>query len=125
VLKTGRESRVVSKQKTILVIESENLLTAAIISLLTSRPEFDVKEATFSSLALLDGANHTNPDVIIMDEELVASQITAVISLVNRYPKLRLLVLSLSDNRLHVFDKQIVYMSEVSDFIAQLQNIAS
>jgi len=115
----------VSKQKTILVIESENLLTAAIISLLTSRPEFDVKEATFSSLALLDGANHTNPDVIIMDEELVASQITAVISLVNRYPTLRLLVLSLSDNRLHVFDKHIVYISEVSDFIAQLQNIAS
>lgn len=113
-----------SHPKTILVLESEKLLAAAVVSLLASRPEFAVTGATFSSLARLDQLNHTEPDVIIMDEDLVANNITAVMELVDRHPRLRLIVLGLSDNQLHVFDKHIVQVTEVNDFIAQLQSAA-
>ena len=109
-----------AQRKQILVLESETLLAAAILSLLASRPEFDVTSTTFSSLASLDQPDSPEPDVIILDEELLAANISAVVQLVDRHPKLRLIVLGLEDNQLHVFDKHIVHVEQVNDLFELL-----
>lgn len=109
-----------ARRKQILVLESEKLLAASVLSLLASRPEFDVTSTTFSSLACLDQPNRPEPDVVILDEEHLAANISAVVKLVDRHPKLRLIVLGLSDNKLHVFDKHIVQAEQVSDLFELL-----
>lgn len=109
-----------SQRKRVLVLESEKLLPAAVLSLLAARSEFDVTSIGFNSFVSLKQVDHCEPDVIIMDEELVTNNITAVMRLVDRHPKVRLIVVGLEDNKLHVFDKHIVQIKNVSDFMAQI-----
>lgn len=110
----------VAHRRQILVLESENLLTASILSLLTPRTEYDVSSVTLKTLESFDQPNGHKPDVIIMEEVQMVANIAAVMELVDRFPKLRLIVLGLDNNKLHIFDKQIVQVGQVSDFLEQL-----
>jgi DNA-binding NarL/FixJ family response regulator len=109
-------------QKQILVLESEKLLVASILSLLASRPEYDVTSTTLNSLNCIDQPNGPEPDVVILDEELVAANISDLVALADRHPTLRLIVLGLNDNELHIFDKHIVHVSQVNDFFELLKS---
>lgn len=109
-------------RKQILVLESENLLTNSIVSLLSSRKEYAVSSAKFSTLTSLDQPNGQEPDVIILDQRELTANITTLMELVDRYPKLRLIVLGLDDNQLRVFDKHVVQASHVSDFLELLNS---
>lgn len=109
----------------ILVLESKKLLIASILSLLASRPEYDVTSTTFSALTCLDQANGRKPDVVILDEDLVTANISDLVALTDRHPKLRLIVLGLADNQLRVFDKHIVQVSQVNDFFELLKSSSS
>lgn len=109
-----------SQRRRVLVLESERLLPAAVYSLLAAQPDIDVTSAKFNGLAFLGQADHIELDVIVMDEELVATNIAAVMQIVDRHPKLRLIVVGLGDNKLHIFDKHIVQVKDVRDFYAQL-----
>ena len=106
--------------KQILVLEDEKLAAASILSLLLSRPELDVINTTVSSLASLKQTDGLQPDIVILEEELLAANISAVVKLADRHPKLRLIVFSLSDNTLNVFDKQSVQVRQVNDFLELL-----
>jgi chemotaxis response regulator CheB len=100
----------------ILVLESEKLLATGILSMLAARPEFIVTKTPLSSLAYLELSGSLQPDVVILEEELMVANILAVISLTNRLRKLRLIVFRLSDTSVHIFDKQTVQVSCISDF---------
>ena len=104
-------------RKKILVLESEKLLAASMLSLLASRTEFDVSHTTVTSLACLDPPDVPPPDVIILDEELLAANLLAVVKLADRYPELRLIVIGLKKNKLQVFDKHMVKVRQSSDFL--------
>ena len=75
---------------------------------------------TVSSLASLKQTDVLQPDIVILEEELLAANISAVVKLADRHPKLRLIVFSLSDNTLNVFDKQSVQVRQVNDFLELL-----
>lgn len=110
-----------ARHKQILVLEDQKLASASILSLLMSKPELNVINTTFSSLASLDLLDEgLQPDVVILAEELLAANISAVVKLADRHPKLRLIVFSLSSNTLNVFDKQRVQVMQVSDFLELL-----
>lgn len=98
------------------MLESEKLLATGIFSMLAARPEFIVTKTPLSSLACLDLSGSPQPDVIILDEELLAANILAVISLSNNLQNLRLIVFGLSDTNVHVFDKETVRVRCISDF---------
>jgi DNA-binding NarL/FixJ family response regulator len=114
------KGHILAHRKQILVLESEKLLAASILSLLESRSEFDVTSTTVSSLACMDQADSPGPDVVILEEELLAANILAVVKLAEQYPELRLIVIGPKTNKLHVFDKQIVQVRQVSDFLKLL-----
>lgn len=107
-------------RKTVLVLESEKLLTDGVYSILSSHPEFVVACVPFTELGMLDAPEHIEPDVVIMDQELVANNISAVMHLIDRHPKVRLIVLGVNNNVLHIFDKYVVNVASVSQFIEQL-----
>ena len=107
-------------QKKILVLESEKLLPASILSLLASRSEFDVTNTIDSTLSCIDEPGRPQPDVIILAEEQLAANISAVVKLAKRHPKLRLIVLGLNNTYVHIFDKQIIQVRQISDFLELL-----
>lgn len=107
-------------RKKILVLESEKLLAAGILSLLAGHAELDVRSTTIHSLFCVDEPDSQQPDVVILDEELLAANLSATIQLADRHPRLRLIVFRLTDNRVHVFDKQIVRVRQASDFLELL-----
>lgn len=108
-------------RKQILVLESEKLLASAIISLLAADQEYDVTSTTFDSLAATDPFYEQEAAVVILSEELLAANISVLMELADRHPEIRLIVLGLNGNKLHVFDKFMVQVSEVDDFLALLK----
>lgn len=112
------------RQKQILVLASDKLLAASIVSLLASRPEFSVSNTTAGSLAFSD-QSQAQLDVVIVEEAQLAANILAIVQLTNRHPTLRLIVLGLKDNKLQVFDKHMVQVSQVSDLLELLENPSS
>ena len=106
--------------KRILVLEDEKLAAASILSLLISPSGLDVINTTVSSLAYLEQTDGLQPDVVILEEELLAANISAVVKLADRHPKLRLIVFNLSNNTLNIFDKQRLQVKQVNDFLELL-----
>jgi len=98
-------------------------MSAGILSMLGSRPEFDVAHTTAVSLASLEQSGFVQPDVVILGEELLAANLLELVQLTECHPKLRLIVLSLDGNRVNVFDKQTVRVSSVSAFVQLLDSV--
>jgi len=115
-----RKGTGLKQRKKILVLGSEKLLTAAILSLLESRSELEVANMTVNSLRFLDQPDCPEPDVIILDEDLVEANLSDLVRLIERHPTLRLIVFGLSDSKVQVFDKQLVEVRQVGDFLELL-----
>jgi len=109
-----------SDRKKILVLENENLLTASIVSLLSSQSELDVVSTTNRTLAGWRNSNGARPDVVILEEGLLAANISDIVKLADRHPTLRLIVFRLCDGKIQIFDKQMVQVRHVSDFLRLL-----
>lgn len=110
--------------KKILVLESEKLMSAGILSLLASWSEFDVAQTTAVSLGSREQSDFVQPDVVILDEELLAANLLALVQLTESHPKLRLIVLSLNGSNVNIFDKQTIQISSVSDFVELLGSLS-
>jgi hypothetical protein len=104
----------------ILVIESNILLGESILSLLDGQPELEVTHTQLSSLASMVEMNGQQPGVVIIEEEHLLANMSAFIQYTDRHPNLRLIVLALNENKIHVFDKQMVEVRQVSDFLGLL-----
>jgi DNA-binding NarL/FixJ family response regulator len=109
-----------SGKKKILVLESEKLLAASIVSLLASQSELDVMNTNIGTLESWDKSSGARPDVVIMEEGLLAANISAIVKLAERHPKLRLIVFGLSNGDVQIFDKQMARVRHVSDFLSLL-----
>lgn len=107
-------------RKRILVLESEKLMPAGILGLLASRAELDVANTTVSSLSCLAQQDGPQPDVVIMEEGVLAANISAVVKLADRHPTLRFIVFNTRDSNVHVFDKQMMQVRQFSDFLELL-----
>ena len=109
-----------STRKRILVLESEKLLSASIVSLLSSQSELEVISTTKCSLAGWVNSNDTPPDVVILEEGLLAANLSDLVKLADRHPTLRLIVFGLKDGSVQIFDKQLAQVRHVSDFLSLL-----
>ena len=112
-------------------------MSAGILSMLGSRSEFDMVHTTAVSLGSLEQPGIVQPDVVILDEELhntrlfqatkdeelLAANLLALVKLTTRHPKLRLIVLSLNGSSVNVFDKQTIFVSNISDFVQLLDSL--
>jgi len=106
--------------KKILVLEGEKLAPTSLFSLLTARSGFDVIKMSISCLENLNQPANLQPDVVILEEELLAANMSAVVKLADRLPKIRLIAFNLNNNTLNIFDKHMVQVRQFSDFLELL-----
>jgi hypothetical protein len=109
-----------AQRKKILLFEGESLLTASILSLMAPQTDYEVFSGAFNTPDSLKQLNGYTPDVFIIERTQLAENITVMMELVDRFPGLRLIVIGLDDNRVNIFERQIVHVEQFSDFLAML-----
>ncbi len=62
------------------------------------------------------------PAVVVVDEKLPAEELAKILSMQKAYADLRVVVVSLKENQLQVFDKRAVLVHELGDFISAVQS---
>lgn len=73
-----------------------------------------------ATLASWNESGGVQPDVVILDEGLLAANISDIVKLADCHPSLRLIVYRLNDGRVQIFDEQMVQVRHFSDFLRLL-----
>ncbi len=107
--------------KNVLIIQSENLLEAGLVTLLSSFEGIQVHGVRVEDLpGLMASLQQEQPDVLILDETVAQTYLESILPLLMSYPKLRTIVVSLRENSLSVYDKSKVSVQHISDFLTIL-----
>ena len=106
--------------KRVIVVESEKLLSAGIYSLLSSKDHYDVSGVIMREENFSDVFARVQPHILILDEATLSQYLTTYMAFTKNYPKLRTVVLSLGTNNMQVYDKQIVQIQNLNDFMEQM-----
>jgi hypothetical protein len=117
---SGRGKSEFVTRKRVIVVESEELLSAGVYSLLSAKGHFDVNGVVMKEGNFSDVFTRIKPHILILDEATLDQYLTTYRSLTKNYPKLRTIVLSLGTNNMLVYDKQIVQVQNLDDFMNQL-----
>lgn len=105
------------QQKQIFVLQNESLLSTSLASLLSSQPHYDVSTMSIEEIAQADRADLGAACVIVFEAELLMANLAALIDLVTRHAHVRLIVIPVEDNELHVFEKRTLPISDITDFL--------
>lgn len=107
--------------KNVLIIQSENLLDAGLVTLLSSLDGIQVHGVRLEDLPALPALLlQQPPDVLILDEAVAQTYLESLLPLLMSYPKLRTIVISLRENSLSVYDKSRISVQHISDFLTIL-----
>lgn len=109
--------------KRILVVIGESYIGKGVESLLSRRPDLNVDSFPYlDGISLSSQIESYQPNVIILDEGLLSSKRIDLSSLLMGYPKMRILVLGIQDNRLNVFDHQELIVSHSNDLVSVIEH---
>lgn len=108
--------------KRVLIVTSELLLREGIASLLSREGDINVSTTNYiDEKTLIHEIDKYNPDVVILDERMEFSDLTNLFNLLIDYPKLRVMVLSVIDNKVNVYDKAEIIVSHSYDLISAIR----
>lgn len=102
----------------VLILENQLLVGAGIQVLLGGEADLDVIGISLlhpEELAQL--INKAEPDVIVLDEVSHLARLTALLPLLNDFPKLRIVVVSAQDDLVRIYMKQEVLVTHASQLI--------
>ena len=117
---SGRGESEFVTPKRVIVVESEKLLSAGIYSLLSSKDHYDVSGVIMREGNFSDVFDRVQPHILILDEVTLDQYMTTYMSFTKNYPRLRTIVLSLGTNNMRVYDKQIIQVQNLDDFMNQM-----
>ena len=117
----SRSSGIASLVKRIVVLESDHLINAGVLSFLASQDCFDVIGMEGSDPEQIYRAiENIRPDVVIIDQNSLIISVSKLLAHFEQVPHIRTIVLNMSDNQIQVCDKRLVQIQQLSDFIAVL-----
>lgn len=103
----------------VLIVETNCIFDAGLQNLLLSRGDLIVRSIARSELGTLMEVIATYcPDVIVIDDQLLASYATRLLQISRKHPQLRVISMSLSDNHLYIFDQKQMLVSQSKDFLS-------
>lgn len=109
--------------KTIALWGDEELLTEAIKNLLVTKKEWKVIRVSneWDDETLARELKRQNLDILIVSEGILASNGTQLIKLVQDFPKLKIIMISLENNLLKIYNKQTICIEEASDLMSIIE----
>ena len=108
--------------KSILIVNGESYFGKGVESLLLRHPDLTVDSTTFfDGNSLNYEIENCRPNVVILDESLLTSNRIDLSHLLMGYPKMRVLVLGIHDNRLSIYDHQELIVSNSNDLVSAIE----
>jgi DNA-binding NarL/FixJ family response regulator len=107
--------------KKVIVILSESLIGKGVESILSREMDLSVTSISFIDDATLNQQiERVQPDVVILDESLLSSEMPRLFNLFASYPNLRVMVLSVGENRINIYDRQEIQVSHSADLVSAI-----
>ena len=108
------------KSRTIVIWGREDLLSSSVELFLTAQKGWRVvsisDEENFE--ALIQAVEKVHPDAVIIQQGNHSSNSYPLMKLIQDHPGLRVITLSLKDNRMEVYSKQDILVKSASDLIS-------
>lgn len=113
-----------SRLKKVLLIHSDLLLLSGVESLLTQEDDLYLANADLRDRAMLiDIIAQLQPNVIICDENVRQVDDWILCSFINDFPALRLLIVSVKNNHILVYDKQKIAINGSKDLVTAIRGM--
>jgi len=112
------------KKHRVLVIGEDNLFSNGVTLLLALNENLQIVNSASTEIdAISDEIERTSPDVVIISERTAAADTRLVMMLLKSHPNLRVITLSLADNRVNVYNNQEVTVATGDDLITAITGI--
>jgi DNA-binding NarL/FixJ family response regulator len=111
------------KSLCILVMKTDVMLKRAVISLMGLEKDLEivVSEAVdFTELAM--DVSKINPNVILFSDTHPAAAKESLTQLLTNHSRLRIVVVSVKSNWLHIFDKEDMLLTSFDDFLGIIKS---
>ena len=107
--------------KRVLILRNHLLMNAGLQSLLSEQESLEViGKNTHDQQELFQLIDHTQPDVIIVDEDFLIPNLAELLRFLQRYPGKRTIIMSLEENQIYVYETMQIQLQQLSDFLAVL-----
>lgn len=107
--------------KRILVLRNQLLMNAGLQILLSRQESLEVIGKEIQNQDdLFRFIERLQPDVIIVDEGILAPKLADLLKFLQNYPKKRTIIMSLEENQIQVYDTKQIQLHQLDDFLALL-----
>jgi DNA-binding NarL/FixJ family response regulator len=104
-------------------MESDVLVKRAVASLMILASELEVVVSEAVDIPeLVRDINKINPTVLLLNESLPLSDKDSLTHLLISHPKLKVVIVSVDSNWLHIFDKQDMLLTRLDDLLAIIRS---
>ena len=106
----------------VLVVQSKSILVAGLISLLEHDGRFEVTSSIYKTKQHLNNViDQFQPEVVIIDACLGKSKIGTLFTFLESQPQIRILVVSLGESQVQIYEKQNHPVNFIDDLIKVIQ----
>ncbi len=105
----------------VLILDEETVFRNGIEALLAQHAGLEIiGSAAVNSATATAEIERIRPDVVILNEQFAAARTHLVMNLLNTYPDLQIVALSLDHNRISVYSRQEVHVTTTNDVVSVL-----
>ncbi len=105
----------------VLIVEEDSLFTNVIELLLILQENLVIVGAVSSDIqAITAMIKQTQPDVIIISNDIATANAQLIMPLLKRYSHLRIITFNLDDNHINVYDNREVDVTTVHDLVSAI-----
>jgi len=109
--------------KKVLIVLGDSYIANGVVSLLSEESDITVESTIYvQGCPLTETFDKHHPDVLILDENLLSAEQTYLSNLLINHPNMKIVVLSLHDNRVSVFHRSDLLISTPQDFISAIKS---
>ncbi len=106
--------------KTIVLWGQDDLLTQAVEALLTSQAGWQVIRICDQTdeTMVVSKLKAVEPQVLIVHQDTFSRSLQLLFEFVQKYSELRIITINLDNNKMEIFNKQTIYLKEVSGLMS-------
>jgi len=106
----------------VLIVQSKSILVAGLISLLQQDGRFEVISSVYKNKQHLNAViDQFHPEAVIIDSCLGKSKVGILLSFLESLPQIRIIVVSLGDSQVEIYEKQNQAVNYIDDLIRVVQ----
>ncbi len=109
------------KKSRVLIAGEDSLFSNAVELLLVLQENLEIVGAVSHDVqAITAKIKQTQPDVIIISDEIASVNAQLIMTILKTYPHLRIITFNLDDNRINVYDNREVDVTTVNDLVSAI-----